>query len=271
VKDQNLLNGTTHSCRLHWGLLAIAVTVTGHPGLLFRRALSAENIAIDQSVLKAEANRIEVMRRASEATISIFGLDGGGGGSGVIISPDGFALTNYHVTSACGDHMRCGLSDGMMVDAVIVGIDAVGDVSLIQLLGREDFPTAPMGDSSLVRAGQQCFSAGNPFGLATNRQPSISLGIVSGVNRYQYPAQTILEYADCIQTDAAVNPGNSGAPCSTWRARSSESMEGVPSRSAVALTSASVMQSASIRFGSFGHASQRPIARPCDPGCHRLH
>lgn len=167
---------------------------------------------VAEDVLSAQAQRVEVMRKASSATVSVFGLDGGGGGSGVLISPDGYALTNYHVSSACGDHMRCGLNDGRMYDAVIVGVDAVGDVSLIKLLGRDDFPTAPMGDSDLVRVGHWCFSAGNPFGLASNRQPSISLGLVSGVNRYQYPAGTILEYADCLQTDAAVNPGNSGGP-----------------------------------------------------------
>lgn len=193
--------------------IGIVLWLVGSWGLSIGvRPLDAAPESVDSAVLEAQARRVAVMQRASQATISIFGLDGGGGGSGVIISPDGFALTNYHVSSACGDHMRCGLSDGSMVDAVIVGVDAVGDVSLIQLLGRDDFPTAPMGDSSQVRVGQWCFSAGNPFGLATNRQPSISLGIISGTNRYQYPAGTILEYADCLQTDAAVNPGNSGGP-----------------------------------------------------------
>ncbi|MEC8557177.1 MAG: trypsin-like peptidase domain-containing protein [Planctomycetota bacterium] len=152
------------------------------------------------------------MRTASAATISVFGLEGGGGGSGVVITRDGYALTNYHVSSAAGDHMRCSLNDGRIYDAVIVGIDAVGDLSLIKLLGRENFPTAPLADSNLVRVGQWCFAAGNPFVLASNRQPSVSLGMVSGVNRYQYPAGTLLEYADCIQTDAAINPGNSGGP-----------------------------------------------------------
>ena len=167
---------------------------------------------VSSQVLQAQAQRVAVMARAAEATVAIFGLDGGGGGSGVIVSPDGYALTNYHVSSACGDHMRCGLSDGQVYDAVIVGVDATGDVSLIQLLGLDDFPTAPLADSDEVRVGQWCFSAGNPFVLATNLQPSISLGLVSGVGRYQYPAGTLLEYADCIQTDAAVNPGNSGGP-----------------------------------------------------------
>ncbi|MCA9194554.1 MAG: trypsin-like peptidase domain-containing protein [Planctomycetales bacterium] len=163
-------------------------------------------------VQAAQEKRIDVMRRASAATIAIFGLDGGGGGSGVVVTPDGFALTNYHVSSACGDHMRCGMNDGHMYDAVIVGVDATGDVSLIKLLGRSDFPTAPLADSSHVRVGQWCFAAGNPFVLATNLQPSVSLGIVSGTGRYQYPAGTLLEYSDCIQTDAAINPGNSGGP-----------------------------------------------------------
>lgn len=188
------------------GLILLAMSATVVP------AVADDTVAVPPEVIEAQSQRIEVMRRCAAATVSVFGLDGGGGGSGVLISADGYALTNYHVSSACGDHMRCGLNDGKMYDAVIVGVDAVGDVSLIKLLGREDFPTAPMGDSSQVRVGQWCFSSGNPFGLASNRQPSISLGLVSGVNRYQYPAGTILEYADCIQTDAAVNPGNSGGP-----------------------------------------------------------
>lgn len=181
--------------------------VIGNP-----RCAGAERVEIDARVLAAQQQRVQVIRAASAATISIFGLDGGGGGSGVIISPDGYALTNYHVSSACGDHMRCGLNDGKMYDAVIVGIDATGDVSLIKLLGRDDFPVAPLGDSHAVRVGEWCFAAGNPFVLASNLQPSVSLGIVSGVNRYQYPADTLLEYTDCIQTDAAINPGNSGGP-----------------------------------------------------------
>lgn len=187
--------------------LAILISLAQFPC-----CLAAERIEVAAEVLEAQKQRVAIMQQAADATVAIFGLDGGGGGSGVIVSPDGYALTNYHVSSACGDHMRCGLNDGKMYDAVIVGVDATGDVSLIKLLGRDDFPTAPLADSDQVRVGQWCFAAGNPFVLATNLQPSISLGIVSGVNRYQYPAGTLLEYADCIQTDAAINPGNSGGP-----------------------------------------------------------
>ncbi|MEM8680642.1 MAG: trypsin-like peptidase domain-containing protein, partial [Planctomycetota bacterium] len=143
---------------------------------------------------------------------AVFGPDAGGGGSGVIITPDGYALTNYHVTNPCGDYMRCGMSNGALYDAVIVGLDPGGDVALIKLFGRDDFPTAVMGDSDQLRAGDSCFVAGNPFVLATNFEPTVTYGMISGVHRYQPPAGTLLEYADCIQTDAAINPGNSGGP-----------------------------------------------------------
>lgn len=166
---------------------------------------------VDSEVLTAERTRIEAMAKATAPTIAIF-AGGQGGGSGVIISPDGYALSNFHVTSAAGVAMKCGLSDGGYYDAVLVGLDPTGDVALIKLLGRDNFPAAELGDSDEVRQGDEAFAIGNPFLLATNLQPSISYGIVSGVHRYQYPAGTILEYADCLQTDAAINPGNSGGP-----------------------------------------------------------
>ncbi len=163
-------------------------------------------------VLRAEQQRIDVMQRAAATTVAVFDGKGEGGGSGVVISSDGFALTNFHVTSACGIAMKCGMADGVVYDAVIVGIDPVGDVALIQLLGRDDFPHALLGDSDQVAVGDWVFTSGNPFLLADDFKPSIAYGMVSGVHRYQYPAGTLLEYADCIQTDAAINPGNSGGP-----------------------------------------------------------
>jgi serine protease Do len=171
---------------------------------------SRAEVSPDPQVLSTEADRVAVMARATQAAVAIFEGSGQGGGSGVIISPDGYALTNFHVTAPCGAAMKCGLSDGQLYDAVIVGIDPVGDVALVQLLGRDDFPAAELGDSDTVRAGDWAFAVGNPFLLADDFKPSVSYGMISGVHRYQYPSGTLLEYADCIQTDAAVNPGNSG-------------------------------------------------------------
>jgi len=173
---------------------------------------ASEPITLDPRVEAAEQARIAAVKRAMPSTVSVFVPGGGGGGSGVLISPDGFALTNFHVSSPAGTYMRCGLSDGRIYDAVIVGIDPVGDLALIRLLGREDFPFAEMADSLKARVGQWCMVIGNPFLLNTNLKPTVSWGILSGVGRYQYPSGTLLEYADCLQTDASINPGNSGGP-----------------------------------------------------------
>ncbi|MGL4593513.1 MAG: S1C family serine protease [Thermoguttaceae bacterium] len=152
---------------------------------------------------------------AMQATIAIFPPsidDQAGGGSGIIISPDGYAVTNFHVVQPCGPAMKCGMSDGMLYDAVVVGLDPVGDIALIKLFGRDDFPYSPFANSDDVVVGQPAIVMGNPFLLALDLKPSISRGIISGIHRYQFPSETFLEYTDCLQTDAAVNPGNSGGP-----------------------------------------------------------
>lgn len=168
--------------------------------------------AAESTVLQAQQQRVDVVRQVAATVVAIFSGDGNGGGSGVLISSDGYALSNFHVTSATGDFMKCGLNDGRLYDAVIVGIDPTGDVALIKLLGRDDFSHARMGDSDKLAVGDWTYAMGNPFLLATDFQPTVTAGIVSGVHRYQYPAGTLLEYTDCIQVDTSINPGNSGGP-----------------------------------------------------------
>ncbi len=166
----------------------------------------------DQAVLDAEAERIAVMDKAKSAVLAVFDSAGKGGGSGVVISPDGYALTNFHVVQPCGAAMKCGMADGKIYDAVVVGLDPTGDVALIKLFGRDDFPAAELGDSDRAKQGDWVFAMGNPFLLATNLQPTATDGIISATHRYQPPAGTLLEYTDCLQTDASINPGNSGGP-----------------------------------------------------------
>lgn len=174
---------------------------------------NASQTSTDASLIAAvEAGRVAAVAKAMPSTVCVFVPGGGGGGSGVLISPDGFALTNFHVSSPAGTYMRCGLSDGNVYDAVIVGIDPVGDLALIQLLGRDDFATADFVPSRSVLVGDWCFAIGNPFLLATNLQPTVTAGVISGTRRYQYPSGTLLEYGSCFQTDASINPGNSGGP-----------------------------------------------------------
>ena len=198
---------------IRWSVLCLCSSLCLWAGAgLARVSFAAEAPEVDPVVLAAEARRIAVMNRVKDTVLAIFGASAQGGGSGVVITPDGYALTNFHVAKPCGSAMKCGMADGKVYDAVIVGIDPTGDVALIKLLGRDDFPAAELGDSDRVRVGDNCFAMGNPFMLATDFQPTVTYGIVSGVNRYQPPAGTLLEYTDCIQTDASINPGNSGGP-----------------------------------------------------------
>ncbi len=173
---------------------------------------AAEPLKLDPIVAQAEQARIASIARAIPSAVSVYVPGGAGGGSGVLISSDGYALTNFHVTSPAGTYMRCSLSDGNVYDAVLVGIDPVGDLAMIRLLGRDDFPAAELGNSRAAQPGDWCMVIGNPFLLASNLQPTVTYGILSGVGRYQYPSGTLLEYGDCLQTDASINPGNSGGP-----------------------------------------------------------
>jgi S1-C subfamily serine protease len=177
--------------------------------------LSARAQDVDRRLLEAEARRIATVEKVTPSVVAIFATGGQGGGSGVLISKDGYALTNYHVVHGTGPVMQAGLPDGVLYDAVLVGLDKVGDVALIKLLPQkegQDFPAAALGDSDKVRAGDWSLAMGNPFLLATDFKPTVTFGLVSGVHRYQYPAGTLLEYTDCIQVDTSINPGNSGGP-----------------------------------------------------------
>ncbi|MCB9952497.1 MAG: trypsin-like peptidase domain-containing protein [Planctomycetaceae bacterium] len=180
--------------------------------VLLASALSAQTVDIPQAVLEAQERRIETIAKVAPTVVAIFAPGGQGGGSGVLISPDGFCVTNFHVVEGMQGFMKCGLNDGNIYDAVICGIDPTGDLAVIQLLGRTDFPTASIGNSDDVQIGDWTFAMGNPFLLAEDLQPTVTYGMVSGTHRYQYPAGTFLEYTDCIQVDTSINPGNSGGP-----------------------------------------------------------
>jgi S1-C subfamily serine protease len=168
-----------------------------------------------ESVREAEIRRVAVIAKVRPSVVAVFAPGGQGGGSGVLIDAEGYALTNFHVVEGSGPVMQCGLPDGVLYDAVLVGLDRVGDVALIKLLPKkagQPFPFAKLGDSDNVKAGDWSFAMGNPFLLATDYVPTVTYGLVSGVHRYQYPSGTFLEYTDCIQIDTSINPGNSGGP-----------------------------------------------------------
>ncbi|PCJ54619.1 MAG: hypothetical protein COA79_21795 [Planctomycetota bacterium] len=124
-------------------------------------------------------------------------------GSGVIISEDGYVITNHHVIDKAKS-ITCILSDKRRVKAEIIGSDKDTDIALIKLDIKEKVPFAKLGDSDKVIEGQFVLAMGAPFGFSR----SISFGLISYTKRYlKYSPYTLW-----LQTDAAINPGNSGGP-----------------------------------------------------------
>ncbi|MCL0056421.1 trypsin-like peptidase domain-containing protein [Dehalococcoidia bacterium] len=127
-------------------------------------------------------------------------------GSGVIIRPDGYILTNNHVVEGA-DRLEVTLPDGRTFEAALTGTDPLTDLAVIKIEGQ-NFPTAPFGDVTQLRPGNLVIAIGNPLGLEGG--PTITLGVVSNTERSFTLGETT--FYDVIQTDAAINPGNSGGP-----------------------------------------------------------
>jgi len=137
-----------------------------------------------------------------------------GGGSGVIIDSDGYGLSNFHVVAAMlSEHVgEGGLNDGKVYPLDVLGIDPTGDVAMFRLKRTEPFAFAELGDSDALEVGDYTLAMGNPFLLAEDYTPTVTLGIISGLHRYQWGSGRALRYTDCIQVDTSINPGNSGGP-----------------------------------------------------------
>jgi serine protease Do len=122
-------------------------------------------------------------------------------GSGVIISPDGYILTNNHVVDKATD-IKVLLPDNRQFTGKVIGTDPKTDVAVVKI-EASGLPTIPLGDSSKLEVGDYAFAIGNPFGVGE----TATMGIVSATGRN---GLSIEDYEDFIQTDAAINPGNSG-------------------------------------------------------------
>jgi serine protease Do len=128
-------------------------------------------------------------------------------GSGVIISPDGYIVTNNHVVDGAMQ-VRVTLHDRRTFPAKVIGTDKLTDLAVVKI-DAKDLPTIAWGDSTKLIAGQSVLAIGNPFGQF---QFSVTRGIVSATNRSNPYSDDARKPGDFIQTDAAINPGNSGGP-----------------------------------------------------------
>jgi len=131
-----------------------------------------------------------------------------GAGTGFIIDPAGYVVTNEHVVRDADD-VTVKLWDDREFDAEVVGRDPKLDVALLKLKSGKDLPSVRLGSSDTLRIGEHVLAVGNPYGLGH----TVTLGIVSAKSRWIGAGS----YDDFIQTDAAINPGNSGGPLFNWR------------------------------------------------------
>jgi S1-C subfamily serine protease len=139
-------------------------------------------------------------------------FEGRGSGSGVLITPDGYLITNHHVVQGARG-VEVTLSDGRTLPGTLVGTDPATDLAVVRA-GGSGLPTAVLGDSEKLRPGQIAIAIGNPFGY----QASVTAGIVSALGRtLRSESGALIE--NVIQTDAALNPGNSGGPLVDSRGR----------------------------------------------------
>jgi len=134
-------------------------------------------------------------------------------GSGFIISDDGLVVTNQHVAGENASSIQITLSDGSIHEAELLGSDELTDLSVLKIKDGGPFPFLGFGDSESVLVGEWAIAVGNPFGLFKDGQATVTVGVVSGTKRDFKPDPNDPRiYVDMIQTDAAINRGNSGGP-----------------------------------------------------------
>ncbi|MEO1497889.1 MAG: trypsin-like peptidase domain-containing protein [Planctomycetota bacterium] len=200
--------------------LAIAPFVSRIVAYQIRRGQMQAEVEVATGALAEVAPTIEgfaavsrlVSQKVGPSVVSIFPRTGirrgapGGQGSGFLVDAEGFVITNYHVVENA-TQLTVQFANGETSDASVIGADPETDLALLRV-DPVDLPAAAWGDSDSLEQGDVVWAVGSPFGL----QSSVTFGIVSAKSRRAESGATGSIYQEFLQTDAAVNPGNSGGP-----------------------------------------------------------
>ncbi len=196
---------------LMWGIM-IGVLMVGSMWYYLHQNTYNYQIRNSSSVLERPRDIKEILAKVEPATVAITengGTKGGGGaGTGFIISSDGLVLTNNHVVAEGKNSLVVTLSDGRVIPAKLLGSDPVEDLAVLKIEGR-DFPSVVIGSSNKMEVGDDVVAIGNA--LALEGGLSVTRGIVSGKDR-TIDTELGTQLQGIIQTDAAINRGNSGGP-----------------------------------------------------------
>lgn len=164
-----------------------------------------------------EKNVLDILEKVSKSVVNISilklvhhmfyqAVPVKGMGSGTIIDPKGYVLTNNHVVGGA-EKITVTLWNGEVLKGRLIGSCAVHDMAVVKI-DKEGLTAAELGDSDKLRVGQRVYAIGNPFGLVGG--PSVTTGVISALNRTIESQSQLME--NLVQTDAAINPGNSGGP-----------------------------------------------------------
>ena len=178
----------------------------------------------NQIITADEADLANLVKKVSPTVVSIvttqtsgsgvFRSTSEGAGTGIVVSKDGYVLTNRHVVDG-SQTIQVINSEGERFEEVkFIGVDPLNDLAILKIQDATDMPAAELGDSGTVRVGQRVIAIGNSLGQYKN---TVTSGIISGVGRPVTAATdelgtTVESLSDLLQTDAAINPGNSGGP-----------------------------------------------------------
>ncbi|SNR39685.1 S1C family serine protease [Blastococcus mobilis] len=204
------LAGLVAGALIGGGAGAGVATLLDDPSGTPRTGAVAQNVIIEDPQTATTATAAAAKAAPSVVTIYVTSGSGSGSGSGVVLTEDGYVLTNNHVVAEGGrsGSVQVRTSDGTLYDATVVGTDAASDLAVVRLDGAEDLNPATFADSDDVQVGDVAVAIGAPLGLSN----TVTDGIISATNRAVATGSTQDDATviDALQTDAAINPGNSG-------------------------------------------------------------